>query len=689
MKHILSISLGTSRTSSSEIIRLNKSEIRLTHLGVDFDIGLFESVLKSHDGKCDAICIAYIPQTVILRKKTLNHSIYELIDRAVKETPVFFGHNLRSIYMNWTVRRAMESGIIKFETANVLFSTGLALHDLAKLIEPIALTTRYLDAWTYLRLPLTLKRMADIETYAGRLANVLQNHALRHQSFNTLRDRLLRDWVHTQFKKADLIVSPSIILEDFDCNLLKGKILLLDSLSPAMGERLKKAGIQNVFYAKPEIEGTDRSFSYSVTEALIAFKRGQENSLSQEDILDFYSSEDINATIHQLDPTAGEVPRKFAFVIHPLSQRDLFRPVFLRPFMRLPKPMINGMEHALAQSPGVFYGRITGIRSESTGVFAEGLIYFVGATPREMMKAKPEAVYRRMVGVAEHSAKLGAKIMGLGAFTKIVGDAGVTIAARSPIAVTTGNSLSAAATLWAAKEACLKMDLLKMVPGRKLIVDGTVMIIGATGSIGKACTSVLGANFNSIIIAAINAPRLMAFQNELREMYPDCKVQITTQPERFASQCDLIVISTSATEGGAFKLDNVKPGCVICDVSRPLTFTAQEAMSRPDVLIIESGEIELPGKDVKVSVDMGLEKSIVYACLAETALLALEGRYESFTLSRNINYKKVKEIYKMARKHGARLAEIRSPNGIITDQEIELCREHALRALQTQRDNDG
>jgi predicted amino acid dehydrogenase len=121
---------------------------------------------------------------------------------------------------------------------------------------------------------------------------------------------------------------------------------------------------------------------------------------------------------------------------------------------------------------------------------------------------------------------------------------------------------------------------------------------------------------------------------------------------------------------------------VVCDVSRPLTYTAAEATSRPDVLIIESGEIELPGH-VTLDCDIGLEKPIVYACLAETALLALEGRFESFTLSRNINYKKVKEIYQIAKKHGARLAEIRSPTGVITDQEIDLCREHALKKMKS------
>ncbi|HYX31672.1 MAG TPA: hypothetical protein VE954_01070 [Oligoflexus sp.] len=176
----------------------------------------------------------------------------------------------------------------------------------------------------------------------------------------------------------------------------------------------------------------------------------------------------------------------------------------------------------------------------------------------------------------------------------------------------------------------------------------------------------------------------MTLRDELQQTAPHCRLTVSTRPDRFAGQSDLIVIATSATEGGVLSINSVKPGALLCDVGRPLTFTANEAISRPDVLIIESGEIELPGK-VALNCDIGLEASVVYACLAETALLALEGRLESFTLSRNINYRKVIEIYKMAKKHGASLATIRSPNGIVTDQEIELCREHALKALRLMR----
>jgi hypothetical protein len=68
------------------------------------------------------------------------------------------------------------------------------------------------------------------------------------------------------------------------------------------------------------------------------------------------------------------------------------------------------------------------------------------------------------------------------------------------------------------------------------------------------------------------------------------------------------------------------------------------------------GEIELPG-DVHMR-DIGLPTGVAYACLAETVVLALEGRYETFTVGRAIEWEKVKEIYQLGLKHGMKLATI-------------------------------
>ena len=62
---------------------------------------------------------------------------------------------------------------------------------------------------------------------------------------------------------------------------------------------------------------------------------------------------------------------------------------------------------------------------------------------------------------------------------------------------------------------------------------------------------------------------------------------------------------------------------------------------RPDVLVIESGEIELPTK-VKGMKSIGLPPNVIYACLAETIVLALEGRFEVFTVGRDTEWQKVR-----------------------------------------------
>lgn len=76
--------------------------------------------------------------------------------------------------------------------------------------------------------------------------------------------------------------------------------------------------------------------------------------------------------------------------------------------------------------------------------------------------------------------------------------------------------------------------------------------------------------------------------------------------------------------------------------------------------------------------NIGLPDGVAYACLAETVVLALEGRFETFTVGRNIEWDKVKEIYQLGLKHGMRLAAIAGVNGVYTDQDLAKIRELAL-----------
>jgi hypothetical protein len=129
----------------------------------------------------------------------------------------------------------------------------------------------------------------------------------------------------------------------------------------------------------------------------------------------------------------------------------------------------------------------------------------------------------------------------------------------------------------------------------------------------------------------------------------------------------------------------VKPGCVITDVARPLDLPASDVAKRPDVLVIESGEIDLPTK-VKGLKSIGLPPNVIYACLAETIVLALEGRFEVFTVGRDTEWEKVKEIYKLGLKHGMKLAAISGVNGVFSDEAIAKVVTLARKARLTWKD---
>ena len=116
-----------------------------------------------------------------------------------------------------------------------------------------------------------------------------------------------------------------------------------------------------------------------------------------------------------------------------------------------------------------------------------------------------------MLGAIEIGAQLGAQVAGLGAFTGVVGDAGITINERSPIPVTTGNSL----TIWAGVESLFR-------GARRMDVDMsecTATVIGATGSIGAACARILAPKCAADSVAR-NLSRLRNFHESVRDEFP-------------------------------------------------------------------------------------------------------------------------------------------------------------------------
>jgi len=256
---------------------------------------------------------------------------------------------------------------------------------------------------------------------------------------------------------------------------------------------------------------------------------------------------------------------------------------------------------------------------------------------------------------------------------------------KADIPITTGNSYSASGALWAGADAVRRMGLIKVEKGKK--IAGKTMVLGATGAIGSVCCRLLAKAFQEVILAGRNTAKLLALQQSILDETPDVNLKITTKPDKYLSDMDAIVTATSGQGKKILDIMKVKPGCVITDVARPLDLSAEDVAKRHDVLVIESGEIELPGNPEMKNI--GLPDKVAYACLAETIVLALEGRYEVFTIGREIEWEKVRTIYKLGLKHGMKLAAISGVNGVFSDEDILKVRDLALKARALNYNGDS
>jgi len=357
----------------------------------------------------------------------------------------------------------------------------------------------------------------------------------------------------------------------------------------------------------------------------------------------------------------GEVGR-FAFVLHPLRTADFARRYPL--LRRLPDRVV---ERAFRPVSPRLVSHITGIRS-ATGARAEGWFIGLPLTPRMLLTSPLDFVYRRLIRCGRIAEAQGAGIVGLGAFSKIVGDRGITVAKNLRIAVTTGNSYTAATAVEGALLAAQRMGIEP--------ANITAAVIGATGSIGAVTSQMLARSVGRLALVARTREPLEALRARLQ---PGARADIVVETDvKAAVRAADVVLTVSSATDVLIEPDDLRPGAVVCDVARPRNVSRLVYEQRNDVLVIDGGVIEVPGA-VDFGFDFGFPPRMSEACVAETILLALEHRYENFTLGKEITVTQVETISALARKHGFHLSGFRRFERAISDAEVDRIRQAARR----------
>ena len=395
------------------------------------------------------------------------------------------------------------------------------------------------------------------------------------------------------------------------------------------------------------------------------------------------------------DPGAG----RFAFLVHPLDLQSYAQ--FDQSLLAFDEAELEKLMDQWSSLVQPYVISRVAVESKD-GKRAHGEFIVVPRTARELAQMPRAEALAQIREALEIAKKGGAGIVGLGAFTAVASMGGLYLKDEG-IPLTTGNSYTVVSAAEAVGAACSRLEMLPQ--------QLSAAVIGAAGSIGKGVALLLSEQVGGLILVGnprsskktAGGERLLKVAAEiyrylagliasgqtfaggsLGESLSRCSdlpshqaplpqfteyarkaarrggpITFTTVAKEALREAAAVISATSSHER-LIQPGDLQPGAVICDVSRPPNVSAAVERERPDVLVIDGGVVELPGKP-DLGWDFGFPKGQAYACMAETIMLALEQRYEHYSLgSSGVNLESILQTRRWADCHGFTLADLRS-----------------------------
>ncbi len=367
----------------------------------------------------------------------------------------------------------------------------------------------------------------------------------------------------------------------------------------------------------------------------------------------------------------SRLPR-FAFIIHPIDPREDVR----RRYPWLAKVLPEKWIHYLSGLwPPLRLSEIEGVTSQATGQRIQGWLLACPLTPQRMRTSSLDFVYRKIIQTGRLAERLGAQIVGLGAWTAAIGDAGETVARALDIPVTTGDSYTVAVAVEQLRRAA---ERLAVVPWPA----ATVAVVGATGAIGRAAADVLADQVEQVLLVGRRPHGLQRVARALQARPRRAHIEATTAIERLTEA--QFVLSATTAGRAIIHPEHLRPGSVVLDVALPRDVSLRVSRERSDVLVLDGGIVRVPGP-VNFHFNFGLPRGLAYACMAETMILTLERRFECYTIGRTIPVDKVHEIARLGAYHGFEVGPWMSLGHRVRAEQWERTRQAAQRASAPRR----
>lgn len=311
MKHIVSVSIGSSKRNHKTQVDVLGETFIVERIGTDGDIKKAIEMVKELDGKVDAFGMGGIDLYLNAGKSRYKIKDAMPIRAAAQKTPMVDGSGLK-VSLERQVPHFIDANIESLKGKKAFILPAIDRYALAEGLEEVGCELTLGDMMVALGINIPIKSMKTLDRLASVIAPVvcrLPFEMLYPTGKDQNSDTRKAGKIDRFFEETDIIAGDFHYIKQYMPGDMQGKIVVTNTVTNEDIKWLKSCGIRLLVTSTPDLEG--RSFGTNVIEALLVAIIGRPvEEITSEDYLALLEKINFKPRVEYLQEQSKEAANK-------------------------------------------------------------------------------------------------------------------------------------------------------------------------------------------------------------------------------------------------------------------------------------------------------------------------------------------------------------------------------------------
>jgi len=293
VKHVVSVSLGSSKRDRRVQMSFGDVSIQIDRVGTDGDVERAQHVVAEYDGKVDAIGLGGMDRYLIAGGRRYELRDAARIARSAHKTPVVDGGGIKLVLEPILIRRLVEQGVLEVEGKRVLLMSAVDRPGMAEVFPALGAKVVYGDLIYAVGVPVAMRSLRQVAILGRIFLPILRRLPMSVLYPTGARQEGTKTKHPHYFAEADIIAGDFQYIRRYMPEDMRGKVVVTNTTRSGDVEDLRRRGVRRLITTTPTIGG--ESFGANVMEAVfVALSGKRPEELTDADYLRL--AEEVNWT---------------------------------------------------------------------------------------------------------------------------------------------------------------------------------------------------------------------------------------------------------------------------------------------------------------------------------------------------------------------------------------------------------